>query len=199
MITANDIPLDVCGILSRIQSIAPLAVIGGGALRDADNDRPVKDLDIFIPCRGEADAVDIMFSLGKLDFAVSYEQSQESMYPEDQNLEVVAVAEMGITAAGTPIQLIFTNHGFTKQSDRFDYGICQIEFDGKELYRSEAYLEDQQRKVFRLARDRETPMAMRGSIHRYARLVQKYPEWTWWPYEVSPDPFSVFDFVDVSK
>lgn len=44
----------------------------------------------------------------------------------------------------------------------------------------------------RLAQRRQAAakIAMRGSIHRYARLTHtKYEGWTWWPYEEPLDQF----------
>ena len=43
------IPKEWLDVLTEIQAIFPGAVIAGGALRDLYNERPIKDVDIFIP------------------------------------------------------------------------------------------------------------------------------------------------------
>ncbi|WP_375292273.1 hypothetical protein [Sphingomonas melonis] len=169
-------------LLHRIQAVCPTAVLAGGALRDLNNGREVKDLDIFISCRAEQLADRAMQDLGEAGFAIAWEKGDTTCYPEDQNLEVVAI--MDLLGFDLPVQLIFTNWDTDRILDRFDYGICRIAFDGEKVTTQACYHEDKRDRVFRLRRDRPTPVSMRGSVHRYARLVAgKYPDWTFWPYE----------------
>lgn len=190
------IPPSWTELLKRIQSVCPSAVIAGGALRDLDNGRPVKDLDVFLEADSESKARQIMEDLGDAGFAVSWDESfGENVYPEDQNLEVVAV--MDLLGFDIAVQLIFVAWPTIAIVERFDYGICRLSWDGAKLVRPPEYDLDKASRLFRLRRDRPTPVSMRGSIRRYARLVnEKYEGWDWWPYESDTDgldPFSAFN------
>lgn len=185
---------DSWGALVRsIREVCPSAVLAGGALRDLDNGRDVKDLDIFIEVAGEAQAVDALAALeaGLVTQTVHYEPSDLTYYPQDQNLEVILVAEL--LDHDIPIQLIFVRWPTARIVERFDYGICQIAYDGVELTKGPNYDQDKADQVFALRRDRPTAISMRGSVKRYARLTaEKYAGWDWRAYE--PDPVE-FDYL----
>ena len=51
--SVDDIPSSWRELLGEIREVAPDAVIAGGALRDRDNGRPIKDLDVFVQIEGE--------------------------------------------------------------------------------------------------------------------------------------------------
>lgn len=181
-----EIPPQWASLLRGIRRVVPSAVLAGGALRDLDNDRPVKDLDIFVIAENDRDAEGVTNLLREAGYPVCNDPGDITAYPEDQNLEVVRVAHL---EGREDVQFIFVNWDTSRIVERFDYGICQITFDGTALYRSPAYEEDKRDQVFRLRRDRPTPVSMRGSVKRYARLTnEKYPGWDWQPYE-APDPF----------
>lgn len=183
-ITSEHIPQGWKIMLSAIQQVCPSAVLAGGCLRDLDNGRDVKDLDVFIRAETEGEARQAIDGLRDAGIAVSFEQNEHNCYPEDQNLEVVLVAECETPATDFPVQFIFTNWPTDRIVERFDYGICRLAFDGQSLTVPKEYEEDKQARVFRLRRDRGTPRAMQGSVHRYARLTaDKYAGWDWWPYE----------------
>lgn len=180
----------------KLRLTCPSAVLAGGALRDLDNNGPVKDFDVFIHAQKAGDADDAMAALTDAGFTVLFDPNEETAYPQDQNLEVIAVAELeglNVTWCGAqlPVQLIFVNWDTARIVDRFDYGICQLSTDGETVTIGDGYAEDKASKVFRLRRDRPTPLSMRGSIHRYARLTaDKYAGWTWWPYDPPCEAFA---------
>lgn len=186
---SHDIPQAWRDVLAAIRAVCPSAVLAGGCLRDRDNGRDVKDLDVFINARWLDDAELCIYQLREGGFNVIFEPSDKTAYPEDQNLEVVAVAELDASAlVNIPVQLIFTNWPTERIVERFDYGICRLSFDGTSIIRPPEYDEDREARVFRLRRERPTAVAMRGSIHRYARLTsEKYAGWTWWPFEPSDE------------
>ena len=188
------IPREWTELLRRIQAVCPSAVIAGGALRDLDNGREVKDIDVFIRCESEGQAHSAKAALEAAGFEIGFDETGFGLtvYPEDQNLEVVAVMDL-LDGFTPPVQLVFTNWDTAQIVDRFDYGICRLSWDGETLVRPDEYDEDKLAQQFRLRRDRPTPVSMRGSVHRYARLVAKYPGWTWWPYE-TPDDFAISVF-----
>ncbi len=185
------IPDAWAAILADMQRVCPSAVLAGGCLRDLDNDKPVKDLDVFIT-EGSMQRVErIVGSLREAGYTVEPTFGDTTAYPEDQNLAVVAVVGIEHPASsGLAVQLIFTNWDTALITERFDYGICRLAFDGETLTKPPEYIEDKSARVFRLRRDRPTPVSMRGSIRRYARLVnEKYQGWDWWPYEVPEAEF----------
>lgn len=167
-------------ILEQIQRITPDAVIAGGALRDLDNGVDVKDLDIFIQARSNTEAHYLIAHLERIGIKIVCDTCKN--YPEDKNLEVVLVAYTEEAVEGTPVQLIFTNWDIHNLVDRFDYGICQIAYDGKEYRVHPNYSEDKLKKQFKLRRTRRNDLEMRASVLRYARLLEKYPEWDWQPF-----------------
>lgn len=187
-----NIPQSWRDLLAAIQAVCPTAVIAGGALRDLDNFRPIKDVDIFINARGMVEAQDACAALKAAGYPVEPTFDEKTVYPEDENLEVVLVTDLGVTVCATddaylvqvPVQLIFVNWDTARITDRFDYGICRLSFDGGAVIPPMEYIDDKANKVFKLRRSRPTPLSMRGSIHRYARLTaEKYQGWTWWPFE----------------
>lgn len=185
------IPPSWTELLLRIREVCPSAVLAGGALRDLDNGRDIKDLDVFIYAESETQARVAMERLGDAGFSVSWEQNDATVYPEDQNLEVVAV--MDLLGFELPVQLIFTNWDTDFIVDRFDYGICRLSWDGKQLVRPPEYDQDKAAKLFRLRRDRPTPVSLRGSVRRFARLTSgKYAGWDW----EAADPQTGWDSFD---
>jgi hypothetical protein len=176
-----DIPLWWRELLIAVQAVCPTAVIAGGCLRDRDNGREVKDIDIFIRAHAMQVVDGHIAAFRKAGFEIDFAPSEKTAYPEDQNLEVVALAD--VRDHPLPVQLIFVNWDTANIIERFDYGICRLSFDGVTITRPPEYDEDREARVFRLRRDRPTAVSMRGSIHRYARLSsEKYQGWTWWPF-----------------
>lgn len=196
----RDIPFGWRELLAAVQAVCPTAVLAGGCLRDRDNGRPVKDLDIFIFADSDREAFGHINALTESEFEVSYDETYEGggAYPDDQNLEVIQIAALHAGPAmenlgGLPVQLIFTRWDTSRIVERFDYGICRLSFDGENIVRPLEYDEDREAQVFRLRRDRPTAISMRGSIRRYARLVnEKYEGWDWWPFEQTLTPLEPF-------
>jgi len=186
-----NIPPSWGALLRSIRAVCPTAVLAGGALRDLDNGREVKDLDIFIYADSDKQAFSGIRDLTAAGFEVSYDETFEGgkAYPEDQNLEVIQIADLE-PVEGWAVQLIFVRWDTARIIDRFDYGICQMSWDGEVLTKGEHYEADKAAQVFRLRRARPTPISMRGSVKRYARLTaDKYPGWDWAAY-ADEDPLS---------
>src|SRR3569623_1528091 len=113
-----DIPERWQTVLRYVQNVAPDAVIAGGALRDLDNGRPVKDIDIFVQGNAMADLRSLREKLIELGFDCD-DTDDQKIYPVG---------------------------------------------------------EDKTQLLFRLRYDRAGLMLV-TSIHRYARLSQKYEAW----------------------
>jgi hypothetical protein len=181
MITEQEIPATWTEALRSIQVLRPEAVIGGGCLRDLDNGRPVKDIDIFVRGSKAEHLESLHQALSDGDQFHVEEIDSDNWYPVGDGNDVVGFFEMRLYVDDPPIQIIMVDFDCSLIVERFDYGICRIAFDGVTLIKSPEYLLDQANEVFKLRRSRDENQ-LAASVHRYARLVQKYPGWTFAPY-----------------
>ena len=164
--------------LTSIRAVHPMlesAVIAGGALRDLDNGREIRDIDIFVRGEGEKDLFACRERLLEAGFEVGY-YDPDKLYPVGENNEVVGYFDVHVEAVEQPFQLIVVKWDTAKIVDRFDFGICKIAFDGRDLVVHPDYTEDKAAQQFRICRERDRSQ-LEASVHRYARLAQKYPGW----------------------
>lgn len=178
MLQASDIPIEWRQLLAEVNSYSP-AVLAGGCLRDLDHGVEVKDLDIFIECGDEEEAAELNQELG----GVWGEQEELKWYPESMR-EVVLVSDYDTKknrfsiGINLPVQFIFVNWKMSAILSRFDYGICQIGFNGKDVFWEKAYESDKANKTMTLVRSLGE-CALAASVERYARWGAKYPEHKW--------------------
>jgi hypothetical protein len=175
----EDIPASWRTTLDNIRFHLRDAVLAGGALRDRDNGRPVKDLDVFVGGETERDLFAIRQKLVDAGFACE-EIDTERMYPigEHEVVGFFGVRDPSVHLTGVPdaIQLIVVRWPTDQIVRRFDFGICQIAFDGTEVIRTAAYHTDKAERTFRICRQRED-FELEASVKRYARLLAKYEGW----------------------
>ncbi len=158
-------------ILSKVQTISPDAIIAGGALRDLDNGKPIKDLDIFVPLTAD-------FSLGSFYNIFGVREIDESSNAEEyqNNEEVCGVYVYNLPDFDIPLNLIVCkpNDNFTMhQLERFDIGICKIAYDGTSVVQHHHYVSDKSTKKLVIY----NTVWMVSSINRLQRLGLKYPDW----------------------
>ena len=163
--------------LRAVQETCPGAIIAGGALRDLDNDRPVKDVDIFFPCDGaDAFAAAVWTLETELDVKTDYTLGKE--YRENFN-DVVGVARF--TVQNTEFDLIGIDLGVSRVKriiDRFDFGLCQISYDGKLVFRTAAYWVDMRVQQFTFLKPSRCDFVpIKASLKRWNRLQAKYAGW----------------------
>jgi len=184
------IPAEWKAALTAVQAIYPEAVIAGGCLRDLDNGREVKDIDIFV--RGDAAPVleNLHARLLREGYAAE-DIDEDSMYPVGERNEVVGFFEMEFEGLDVPLQIIMVNWDTARICDRFDFGICRIAFDGEKLIRTPEYEQDKTDRVFRLRRQRDD-IEMVASVHRFARLSRKYEGWPFALFAEVDDEFELF-------
>ena len=165
-----EIPAAYRAALADVCSVFPGSMLAGGAMRDLDNGRPVKDLDVFCPNVGDLDTfkarVGTLASTKLLGVMGGYENWATS--------ECVGVLD--VESPYGPVQLIGLSTGPETILSRIDFGICQIGFDGEQVIRTEAYEADKAAKTFTIVRSDDEAQLDR-SYRRWDRLREKYPDW----------------------
>lgn len=140
-------------------------------MRDLDNGREVKDLDVFCPNVDSLDdfkaRVGTIASMRLLGVMGGYENWATS--------ECVGVLD--VEGPYGPVQLIGLTTGPESILPRIDFGICQIGFDGDQVVRTEAYEVDKAAQTFTIVRSDDAAQEDR-SFRRFDRLSVKYPGWS---------------------
>lgn len=152
----------------------PEAVIAGGALRDLTHGVPVKDVDIFVHHTSEFDK--------KLDKAFPGQwrkllTESSTDYLNGTFDTVVAVVDLTVDGVTTPIQIIALSVIPTIDAAmaRFDFGICQIVYDGSAVQMTQAFVDDVRGKTFTVIRS-DTEEQMKRTLKRWDRFKEKYPQ-----------------------
>lgn len=183
------IPKEWHELLARVRTLAPDAHLAGGALRDLDNGRPIKDLDIFTRTSVDPEALERVIGTHAFSSAIDG-QYTDNMIAVETAIRYVPrctcpsmeddIISLCATDHGSEINLIVLKQEYAdieKNIRRFDFGICQIALDlGGEVVRTGAYIEDKERNEFTL---RVAPNAdcFGLSLKRYRRLQEKYARW----------------------
>ena len=164
------IPAAFAATLALVQEQFPGSMLAGGALRDLDNGRAVKDLDIFAPNVGSLEEL----KTGARCIA------EGSLIGVMGGYENWATAEcVGVLDVDCPyglFQLIGLCTGPETILPRIDFGICQIGFDGTQVVHTEAYAADKAAKTFTIVRSDDAAQTDR-SYRRWDRLRAKYADW----------------------
>lgn len=173
------IPFTWTQALSIIQRQGqPEAVIAGGALRDLDNLRPIKDIDVFVYGTRTDHLHGLRNKLMQLGVTCG-EIDPSKCYPIGEVQKVVGFFDAEFEGLAHQVQVVMLDHPCGVQIlDRIDYGICRIAWTGTELIAGPEYAEDKADKVFRMRMVRYG-QELASSVHRYARLVTKFQGWTW--------------------
>lgn len=177
--TVGDIPKAWRDLFALIKDHVGGVIMAGGCLRDRDNGVRVNDIDLFVPqtTGSEKDVtslVPLLLSLG----AQRAEVVNDRMYPEGVDNRIIGVVEAKFVSCPLVLQFVVGDWGvgIPDLFHRFDYGICMIAYDGKQIHRSPEYFTDQKAKLFRLCTPRSRS-AFQKSVMRYAKLLPKYPGW----------------------
>jgi len=158
--------------MSRVRTVAPSAYLAGGALRDLDNNRPVKDLDVFFT--EDMDSA-------RFDAALAGVYVYKKWCPGDY-IDAAKEVQTTYTFAsltGQPdLNFVQLDRSFNPAAivERMDFGLCQIGFDVMGVTTTPDYDFDKRNSVFTLTRA-ETVEAVMRSLKRFQRLKQKYVGW----------------------
>jgi hypothetical protein len=143
-------------------------------MRDLDNGRPIKDLDVFY---NEETVADWHFDRALKDRYV-YKNGVADCTYIDASAEIMSTTIFLDLQGGPDLNLINTSPDFDtmKMLERMDFGICLIGFNGEQVIRTSKYDHDQRGQMFTLTRADTIEGTVR-SLKRYDRLVQKYEDW----------------------
>lgn len=186
------VPAEWTRLIKEIQVYFPQAVIAGGALRDLYHGRQPKDIDVFIPVPEAEDNLwldqienlDPYFSTIRTNV---YGQSGATSLPGFRTLHAIyrifkGWLTSGMECEGTPfeyaklipVELIFIQGEDKRISDSFDINICQIEYNGEEVYYTPAFKYGVEHGVI-------APVNINRADRqegRLQRMKDKYPEYT---------------------
>lgn len=172
----SKIPQEWKDILEAVQVYFPQAVIAGGALRDLYHDKPVKDIDIFIPvcCCEENLYADQAFQLDPNFKTIAtnvYGQEGNEAMPGFRCLYVI----YRLTQYSIPVELIFiqAEEDGKNVSSAFDINICQVEYNGNWVTTSIAFCLGVETKIITSCNVNRADR-QEGRIRR---MKDKYPEY----------------------
>jgi hypothetical protein len=192
VITSRDIPAWINTPFNLIRSRFPEAVVSGGALRDLMHRVPVKDVDVFIELQ-DRDVLatlrelfpnrpmfDTFTAAGDIPFVVS---PVSTIVPEaicDYRAWAAVKGLHGVYSIDNenhpPIQVIVLASvpGPGELASRNDFGLCQIAYDGTNIFVTGAFLADVRNARFTYTGlpDAES---IKRSVKRATRLREKFP------------------------
>ena len=166
--------------LKDIQKTFPDAVIAGGCLRDLDLGRAPKDIDIFVP-RTTHESVELYLSTFNKEDILRDFKSYGNFANKDV-ARVVTMTHSQLKADGLNVELIAVDVDKTNVMSRFDFGICQICYDGDLIKYTGHYLNDKIVKRFRLLRCDNQEQFDR-SLRRWESIKSRYEDFTFDPGE----------------
>lgn len=145
-------------------------VMAGGALRDLDHGKPIKDIDVFFHAASYEKCKHLFGLIGRA--------LHDEIICDPVDIAGDDVSGVGsFVLDGDEWNMVGLRYPCTNESvaDRFDFGICQIAWDGDRIYRSKDYQKDVQNRTFTLTpiRGGERKDVSRALV-RYERLTQKY-------------------------
>lgn len=156
---------DLC---RRIRTVAPNAIIGGGAPRDVFLGGHVKDIDVFVQCSqaefaGLCDRIALAL-LGTIESSAAY------VHAPSYNIRVPGITQELNVVLRTDVTPLM-------DVGDYDFGISQIAVDGLTVIRTAA----QQRDVadntitYMHAGVEKPEWHVKSSANRLGRILQKYP------------------------
>ena len=163
--------------LLEIKKTFPNAVIAGGCMRDwfIFRTRGIKDIDIFLPMTTDKEITDYL-NQGEIQI-----RSKTKNYGNLSNDDINAVFSTSIKIDELPVEFIAVDVTLDRVLERFDFGICQIMYDGDKISYTEQFLEDINKCQFTLVRADNQDQFDR-SKRRFTRLTEnKYPGYTFNP------------------
>jgi hypothetical protein len=171
-----ELPKDWADTLALIQTKFPEAVIAGGALRDTIMQKPVSDIDIFVKAQGAYTEAHLKTLFGDGVEMVSKEWTTQygEHLPELDSVWDIKRRD----GQHHPFQIIALNMDVTPDTTvaRFDFGICRVAHNGKQLLITDAFASDADNHTFTALR-----VHNKGSTwDRYYRFTEKGAKYDGW-------------------
>jgi hypothetical protein len=172
------IPSEWRNLLNRVKAAAPSAMLGGGCLRDLFMFRTINDLDVFVRQDHPGDEAG-EFAAARTVIRETHPQllkvAHEPYFTHTFNVR--RVEYYGSPLGWPPVNLIgVAEHILTSPAALaadFDFGLCQIVYDGTQVYASEAFHNDVENHTFTITLP-QTEDQHENTMKRYERLRQKY-------------------------
>lgn len=160
----------VRGIFGNVAKLTSFATIAGGYLRDSYYQVPHKDIDIFVNSSMRRSELGAAFP----GWTISEHDDDEKSYDGVSAFQVINLAHSNYD----PVQIMTSDDYNTVESvlDKFDFGFCQIAFDGSNVLVTDEFWNDASNNTATFLMDRN-----RRSNHseHENRLRQKYPNLKW--------------------
>lgn len=124
-------------VLRKVQSVFPTAIIAGGALRDLDHDRPIKDVDIFVPGPALREILTLF-----PDAVTTIPGDDKASRLARGAFEPVFYANHVTTIDGWRFEISVTDKPLHLWFDYCDIGLCKIIYNGVSVEKHEDYIRD---------------------------------------------------------
>ena len=184
------VPNDWTAMLKTIRSVHPEALICGGALRDLDHGRSIKDIDVFVKAPVKTPLLAAAFGIPEVNFTLIVSESVAEYLKMREVVEVyqanlLPVEEVqfdsGFIAIDhrPPVQIIGLSMDVTPEAvmDRVDFGLSQIAYDGETVHTTAAYRVDSLCQQFTVVTCENADDAKR-TYKRWERIFkEKYQGW----------------------
>jgi hypothetical protein len=163
-------------ILTGLQQVAPETHIAGGAVRDTILEKPIHDIDVFMPDEHVETAASLLRSSYGYVKVGDWKQ-----YLGFSDPVMTRVAKLEKADETIPICIIGLRPDWASPKanlSRFDFGICMAAFDGKETIRTGKFDSDAENRTFTLHRaDNEAQFVY--SMSRFEKITsERYTGWT---------------------
>lgn len=171
----SKIPLEWKTAISALRAKGFNAILAGGCLRDLFCGKPAKDIDLFVLFTTQLpNAWELAKALGW--GANDYRRKNYAQFSPVYQIDFVVEN----TSLKPPYQIIGVKDIQYAEAliGNFDYGLCQIGFDGERLLYTPAFEKDFINQTFTLTH----PYAYDHSIERYKTWTrEKYKNWPFVP------------------
>ncbi len=168
--------------LLKIQDYLPEAIIAGGAIRDLYHNKPIKDIDIYVPNDDTVAIHDVSFWVQLFDLnrmhgdCIEHSGVEGESYDGKNHIGMV----WEIQKLGTLYNIIIVDVNPTDYVNNFfDIGLCKAYCDGKKIRLTADFMRDSQNKLLTVVSKHLPQEEFDGMMDNHvARLKIKYPEHT---------------------
>jgi hypothetical protein len=158
----------------------PDAILAGGALRDAICGAPIKDMDFFVSAPSLAEGENLFTAETTYDRLMKLFGESVCLVSTSEYVgsTIAEVYDLNLRDVPYPAQLMvyFGDNDPIMEVGNFDFGLCQVWTDGKDVVGSEAFSFDRAMKCMTLKCCPDYASYVR-SLSRFERIRQKYPSY----------------------